>query len=86
MKRFDLIGVDVTGQPVKLNKDVSEFIGHNNYFHIQPSYDNSFVTLITPKGSYTLKKHQSLNLFQGNCEGHKVHVSLKKIVGEIRFW
>mgnify|MGYP005855759889 CR=1 FL=1 len=86
MKRFDLVGVDVTGSPVKLNKDVSRFVGHNDYFSIQPSYDRSFITLVTPKGSYFLKKSESANRYQGKCEGRKVHIILKKIIGQLIYW
>jgi len=86
MKRFPLIGVDATNQPVKYAKEVSSFTDHYEYFKVLLNHDGSFVTLITPKSSYTLHKHDQLNIFTGICGSHKVHVSLKKIVGELRFW
>ena len=44
------------------------------------------VKLITKNGEYILNKHPTQNYFLGECRGYKVHVSLKKIVGEIRHW
>ena len=87
MKRFSLAGVNQSGEPVKLGKEVSEFVGHGNYFAVVPSkIDPTLVMLNTPKGSYTLKKHTTKNEFHGQCRGRKTHIALQQIVGEIRFW
>lgn len=44
------------------------------------------VKLRTKKGSYMLKKHDQLNIYTGECNGIKVHVVLKKMVGTVIFW
>ena len=51
------------------------------YFVVDPTG-----TISTPKGSYNLSKYPTLNIFTGVCNGTKVHVSLKKVVGELRTW
>jgi len=85
MKRYPLIGIDAFNNHARISADVVAFTGHNEYFRITcPAMGE--LTLITPKGSYPLKRHTQLNIFQGTCDGVKVHVSLKKIVGELRYW
>ena len=44
------------------------------------------VNVTTERGSYELLKHPTLNIYVGECMGYKVHVSLKKEVGELRYW
>jgi hypothetical protein len=85
MKRVSLLGTNALGQTVQYGHEVAQFIDADKYFSIKPPV-NGVVTLVTPKGSYALKAHGKLNIFSGICNGHKVHLSLKKIVGEIRFW
>jgi len=86
MKSFPLIGVDTMNQPVKFAKEVVSFTGNHDYFKVIPSQDETTLTLITPKNTYTLHKHATLNIYGGVCANRKVHISLKKIVGELRFW
>lgn len=85
MKRYALKGVDAINNNARVSEDVIAFIGHNNYFKVV-DHKRNFVMLITPKGSYRLDKHPTQEIYTGEAKGHKVHVSLKKIVGEIRFW
>ena len=43
--------------------------------------------LETPKGRYPMKFNQSAGIWQYTTPlGHKIHVSLKKVVGELRYW
>lgn len=35
---------------------------------------------------YDLYKHPSQNYYKGECNGHKVHVSLKALVGKLIYW
>ena len=85
MKRLSLSGVNSLNEQVKLNKHVVKFITDDNYMSITMlNFLN--LELVTPKGTYNLQRNPKLNIYQGNCNGHKVHVSLKKIVGEIRYW
>lgn len=87
MKNYPLVGVNVVGTPVKYGSEVSEFTGHNNYFSVVVSkLDPTLAILTTPKSSYQLKKHTSLNIYQGKCNGRKVHVCLQKIVGKLIHW
>jgi len=57
----------------------------SGYFEIDHSVDGGPV-LTTPKGSYTFKKHPSLNIFQCQINGIKARLTLKKIVGELTYW
>ncbi len=93
MKRIKLIAVDSTGTPVKSHNCGSavKFVDANDYFSITKVNDKLRVItpqlqIITPKDTYYLTKHASLDIYQGILKGHKVHVSLKKIVGELRYW
>lgn len=85
MKRFALTGVTALSQPARISADVTKFTGHNDYFTVA---DKGFgnIELSTPKGSYLLKKHTNQNYYHGTCAGRKVHIILKKIVGEVLFW
>jgi hypothetical protein len=84
MKRIDLFAVNAIGEPVKLAKDAVRFVDSNNYFSITVEVNHIVVT--TPKGSYKVTKHPTLNIFNGKLNGHSMSVSLKKIVGELRYW
>lgn len=84
MKSITLVGVNTLGEQVKLAKDVVSFTDAKNYFKV--TLNVSSVTVTTPKGVYQLEKHPTLNIYQGKCAGVKTHVSLKKVVGEIRYW
>lgn len=84
MKSITLVGVNTLGEPVKLAKEVVSFTDAKNYFKV--TLDVSSVTITTPKGVYTLEKHPTMNIYQGKCGDTKTHVSLKKIVGELRYW
>ena len=84
MKRFALTGVTALNQPARVSAEVTKFTGHNDYFTVINK--GLAIQLSTPKGSYLLKKHTNQNYYHGTCGGHKVHVILKKIVGEVLFW
>lgn len=84
MKAIVLNAVNAIGEPVKLAKDAVSFTDARNYFRVV--INESSVTVTTPKGVYKLEKHPTLNIYMGVCAGVKTHVSLKKIVGEIRYW
>lgn len=47
---------------------------------------DDMVNLCTAKGSYILHKHPVHNLYMGECNGVKVHVTLKVLVGKVIFW
>lgn len=48
--------------------------------------DGDRVKVSTNKDFYILDRHEKLNIYMGEANGHKVHVSLKKLVGELRYW
>lgn len=48
--------------------------------------DDNTLELITPKGSYKLIKHPTINMYQAKCQGTKVQVTLKTLVGTLRSW
>ena len=88
-RSFPLAGVDVIGNTVKLSKDVVAFTGHNDHFRVVRTDDDRFIRLITPNGTYPLQKNNYLNIYQGvwgTDKSRKMHISLKKIVGELIIW
>lgn len=86
MRSIALTGVNALGIPARLAKDVLNFIDEKAYFFVTREANPNRLKLVTPKGSYFLKKHSVQNIWMGNCAGRKVHVSLKKVTGELRFW
>ena len=84
-KRISLVGLDVTGKHVSTGKDVVRF-GDINDTIVICNHTDKFCELYTRKDIYKLIKHLKLNIYTGTCNGHRVHVSLKKIVGELRYW
>jgi hypothetical protein len=84
MRRIALVGVNALLEPVKLSNKVVSFVDSTHYITIEKS-SPGVIKLMTLKGTYFLKRHTQLNIYQGECAGRKVNVSLKKIVGEVRF-
>jgi len=85
MKQFKLQGVNALGEAVKLSADVLHFVDPEGNFEVSHDAPET-IRLVTTKGSYILKHHPSLNVFMGELNGHKVHVSLKKVVGQLTYW
>jgi hypothetical protein len=85
MKKFNLVGVNALGEVQKLSEFVAKFVDPDNNFTITHEIPG-VIKLVTIKGSYVLKQQGTLNLFTGECKGHKVQVHLKKVVGWIQFW
>lgn len=88
-RSFPLVGVDVLGNEVKLSKDVVAFTGHNDHFRVTRTDDERFIRLVTPNGTYPLQKHKFLNIYQGTWgedNKRKMHIILKKVVGELIIW
>lgn len=48
--------------------------------------NKEIIIVNTRKSQSRLKKHKSLNYYLGVINGIKVQVSLKKLVGEVRYW
>lgn len=48
--------------------------------------DKETIAVATRRGQSRLKKHKSLNYYLDVINGIKVQVSLKKLVGEVRYW
>jgi len=84
MNRRKVVGYKKDGSPARIQSEVAYFSDEKGYFKITNTRKG--IRLVTPKGVYLFKKHQSLNIHQATCGGHKTHISLKKIVGEIRWW
>ncbi len=84
MKKFRLQGINALGEVVKYAADVVKFTDDKYYFSV--CYVGDGLKLVTPKGTYALKPHATLNIFQGSFNGHKVQVSLQKVVGWIGYW
>jgi len=86
MEKYTLVGKTALDQTARINAEVVKFTGHNDYFHVTLSEDGKSVTVITGKGCYYIRKHPTLNVFTGYCNGVRTEITLKKIVGELRFW
>jgi hypothetical protein len=69
---------------------VERFIGSTDksesYFRVIPCLDGINYNLQTPKGTYVLTRNKAQNIHQANINGIKIQVSIKKIVGELRYW
>lgn len=87
---YKLTGVNAIGEPSRITAEVVALTGHNDYFRVvRESADT--LRLVTGKSNYLLKKHTALNLYQGiwkdsSNRPRKMHITLKKIVGELHIW
>ena len=85
MKQFKLQGVNALNEKVQYAKDVSHFVNENLYFRVEKSSPGT-LKLVTPKGSYYLRRNTQQNIFQGTFGGHKVQIHLKKVSGWIGYY
>ena len=86
-----LIGCLDDGSTAKTHQadDVADFCtqyGKHTVVQLKNSECPDFIKLTTDKGEYRLPKHETQNYYHGVCNGTKVQVSLKKVVGELRAW
>ena len=84
MRKIALTGVNALNEVQKLGKNVIKFTDEKNYFGI--TVHQNTLKMITPQDVYYLKRHASENYFHGICRGRRVQVTIRKIVGEVRFW
>ena len=80
-----LQGVNSLGEPVQLGSEVVKFVDEKRNFTVN-RIGTLQVEVITKQGVYHLKKHATQNTYMGVCGKTKVHVSLKQVVGTIRYW
>ena len=92
--KIKLIGRVLGGGAAKTHqsKDVIYYTGdlevgletQNNYFRVGefPTY----VMLATPKGQYKIPFNEMLQLFKGEANGIKIHITLKPISGKLIYW
>ncbi len=66
--------------------DRTDFVDTKGLFTVTEHEDGTAVIVTTGKGSYNINKHLTLNSFQGICNGIKVRVNLKKMVGTLTYW
>ena len=82
-KQIKMIGKLGAGINARLGKEVTYFHAKGvSVIDITPES----VTLMRPHKSYTLKKHKSLNIYCGECNGIKVHFTKKKLVATLIYW
>lgn len=89
LHKVQLVGMDKSGNVVKSSDadKVVRFVGgKEGYFEVTLCDNLLGVEVVTPKGRYHVPINSALNIFQGVLKGTKVHISLKKIVGELRYW
>jgi hypothetical protein len=82
---FELVGTTHEDKPARIGSEVAYFFNSQRQVLVFHS-DDGRLQVVTRKGRYFLQKHASQNIYLGKCGGHKVHVSLKKVVGEMRYW
>lgn len=84
MTKIQIAGVNALDEAVQLSKDVVKFTDDKSRVSVT-IVDQATVRLVTTKGSYTLAKHPTLNMYQGTFNGHKCQITLKKIIGTITY-
>lgn len=67
------------------SSSVLYFRNNENTVHITV-HNGSYAIMSTNKGVYTLIKHPTLGIYQGECNGIKVHLTHKAWVGKLIFW
>ena len=75
----------VPATPQNCDMKIGHWYSDGMRLSVNPKDDKN-VSLITDKGEYNLIKNVSQNYFCGECNGHKVHVILRPMVGEVIFW
>lgn len=88
MKSFNLTGVNIFNKPCSIQQvsQVVSFVSEDQYLEIKSTEAGSGYLLVTPKGSYVLTKHPTLNIWTTVANGHKVHATIKKLVATLRYW
>ena len=84
MKQISLVGLNTEGKPARIASEVIVFWDDGG--KIEVTLTAKAVKMVTGKATYYLAKHPSQNYYFATCNGHKVQISLKKIVGEVRYW
>ncbi len=87
-KQVKLHGILEDGTLAKTHqaKDVVAFESMDRYFRVRLIMNERRVVLATPKDEYHLGRSLTGNLYCGQANGYKVHVTLKKIVGKVTYW
>jgi hypothetical protein len=89
-KRIKLIGTleDGTVAKTRQAKEVVMFVSRDRKYKVSyaVSHNKDSLFLETPNDNYILGKHYMHNYYWGECKGIKVHVTLKKVIGEIQHW
>lgn len=91
--KIPLYGIldDLSAAKTHQAADVVEFHGDGptkgtkGYFKVAKPFGD-VVAVETPRGTYHLRFNTASGIFMGEVNGVKVHVSLKKIVGELIYW
>lgn len=87
-----LVGKLTDGSAAKTHQAgvVTGFSDVDGQFRLWPVPDDMLLSgdyfLQTAKGRYTLKKHATLDMYQGEVNGCKIHFTHKKIVGKLIYW
>lgn len=91
MRTLDLVGILADGKEAKTSDaaNVVHFAdkqGHVQITKMMDSDNPDYIKMVTSTGIYRLPKHATLNYYHGVCNGVKVQVHLKKVVGTVRYW
>lgn len=86
MRKINLTALLADGSPVNAQnwRERQSFIDDRQKVSVI-QLDEQTIELKTLKGVYRLRKHPSLNYFVSVCNETRVQVTLKKMVGVVRF-
>lgn len=88
MKRVTLHAIDIFSKPITTTncQDTVSMVSDDQYYEIKSIEGGTGWLLVTPKGEYVLHKHPVLNYWHTTCKGHKVQVTIRKMVAHLRWW
>ena len=86
MQSRELAGYDKNGNFALSSKDVSFYHTKDTTILVFPDTADTIFIETSKSGRNTLKRHLTQNYYHGTLNGVKVQVSLKKLVGTVRWW
>jgi hypothetical protein len=84
-KSITLHGMKDAHTKARIGAEVLGFMNDTGSIKVWETTSDTY-TMITNKGRYELKKHESANRYQGTCNGVKVHFCPKKIKATLIYW
>ncbi len=92
LHKVALVAIDTNGLPVRSDNcdDAVMFVSRSpdKLINVIAFWVNQkkCYRMVTNKGEFLLDEHSTNNYWFATCSGIKVQVSLKKMIGELRYW